>query len=809
MKKTKPIKNFVRKTRSIFSKMFFSFVVVPIIPILALLYLTYNAQKEGEQFAESNLISAAELIGANIDKWVEKNLFVSNLVSQFDEVVAMDAELQKPILEKVKENSSAITAVRIDAADGWAIARSDDKSLKNYSDRVYFQQVKSGMSVGQQVIFGKTQKKPLLCFTVPINNEGAFVGALNQCAALDDISNNVTDLKIGQTGFAFLVDGTNKLVAYGGNDKKLTGQLEDMSAHPAIQAGQVNQLFSYDEDGNKKIAYKASVGLDWTLVIQQDYEEAFAAPIAAQTNAMLAIVVTAIACFLIVYLMSRVISRPLDEARQENDNIMGAVNDGLFLIDREYVIGKQQSSNLSNILQKDKLSGSSFIRYLTDAVPLDVAELAKDYIDLLFTDRVKEELVQTRNPLKLVQTSVENRDGQLESKYLSLTFKRVLGEAGITNLLVTAKDVTQETLLKAELEKVKEEKNQQVNLLAEILYIPSNKMRKFLAEADVSLNKINDVLEQPGADPAIYRSKVNTIFEIIHKVKGDASAINFELFAGECHEFEELLVKMRQQSSELTGNEFLPVTLALEELFKNCHVIHVLLDKISSFGSGSFDVAAGSDLLSYDEPQKEADEWNQLQSLAERLADKYEKDVEVHFQGVKLELPSQYTEAFKDISTQLVRNSMVHGIEERYVRKEQAKIKEGQITISIRYSDLDGYVFTYKDDGQGVNYESIRSKAIENGIVSSEEAGQLSERDLLKIVFRHGFSVTSEASLDAGRGVGLPLVMDKVRSLKGKINAASKFGKGFILKITLPKQPVIIEESQVDEKSAELAQAEH
>lgn len=807
MKKMTSAKNVVRHTPSTFRKMFFSFVIVPVIPIIALLYLTYNDQKQGRDVAEGNLVVAAESIGASIDGWIEQNVGRSKLVSQFDAMVQMDPTGIKPILEKLEQDSEAIYAARVDGVDGWAIARSDNKSLKNYSERVYFREVVEGSPVGQQVLISKTFGKPVLCFSVAINDSDDIAGVLHQCAYLQYISDNVTDSKVGDTGFAFLVDKTDKLVAYGGGDKELNAQLEDMSQHPAIQSQDASGLLTYELDGVEKFAYKTSVGLGWTLVVEQDYKEAFADPVASRNNAILAIIITALACFFIIYFMSRAISKPLDEARQENDNILSSVNDGLFLIDENYIIGKQQSANLEDILQKDDLSGISFIRYLTDAVPLDVAELAKDYIDLLFTARVKEALVQTRNPLKLVQTSVENRDGQLESKYLSLTFKRVMDGTEITNLLVTAKDITQETLLKAELEKIKEEKNQQVSLLAEILYIPSSKMRKFLADTDVSLNKVNDVLERPGSDVATYTSKVNTIFEIIHKVKGDASAINFELFASECHDFEEVLSKMRQQTGSLTGNEFLQVTMALEELFKNCHVIHVLLDKISSFGSSATE-ADGPVLdsaLQHVESQLEVSEWQQLKVMAERLADKYEKDVEVHFQGFKLKLPDEYFDTIKDICTQLIRNSMVHGIEERYLRKEKAKIKEGQITISIKYTEEDGYVYMYKDDGQGVDFEAIRAKAVDNGVVSEEEVAELSEHDLLKMVFRHGFSVASEANLDAGRGVGLPLVIDRVKSLGGKVNAASTFGKGFVLMATLPKEPVTLD----DDETLTLAEATH
>ncbi|MFT6387520.1 MAG: HPt (histidine-containing phosphotransfer) domain-containing protein [Cellvibrionaceae bacterium] len=778
-----------RDAPNLFRKMFASFIIVPIIPIIALLLLAYTSQEEGKSLAEKNLTSASELIGSKINKWVEKNVFISNLASELDDIVSMDPERQKPILKKIKENSTAITAVRVDDAKGMAAARSDNKSLKNYSDRIYFKQVLSGAKVGQQVIIGKTQKKPLLCFTVPINEEGEFIGALNQCATLEDISNNVTNLKIGESGFAFLVDSSNQLIA-SGSDAGLSNMLQNMSKHPAIKSGGLSEFINYEDNGNK-IAYKTSVGLDWTLVIQQDYNEAFSAPITTRNNTIITIIVTTLASLLFVYLLSRGISKPLEAAKKETDNILSSVNDGLFLINSDYIIGTQQSNNLPEILQKDALAGTSFARYLSDAVPIDVAELAKDYIDLLFTDRIKEELIQTRNPLKLVKTSVENREGALESRYLSLTFKRVYDGEIISDLLVTAKDITSETLLKAELEKLKQEKNQQVNLLAEILHIPSPQIRKFLTETDISLNKINDVLEHSGSTSAEYKSKVKSIFQLIHKIKGDASALNFELFAKECHNFEDILGTMNQQTNDLTGNEFLPVTIALEELFKNCHIVNILLDKIGAFGTGvgseTIDINDISGAEEMSSKGKKLQEWRQLENMATRIAEKYGKEVEVHFQGFKHELPENYHEAFKDITTQLIRNSIVHGIEETETRESCSKTREGQITVTLKHTNRDGLTLIYKDDGKGVDYEKIRSKIIENKHFSIEKAGKLTNQELLQVAFKHGFSLASEANLDAGRGVGLSLVADKAKELNGKMKVASLLGKGFALKIVIPE----------------------
>ena len=121
----------------------------------------------------------------------------------------------KEMLLALKSASKTTLTVRVDNANGFALVRSDDKKLKDYSKRQYFRQVRDGNSVGQQVVMGKSHKKPVLCYSVPINNDDSFVGALSQCSTLDDISQKVTNLKIGKTGFAFLVDTDNQLIATG------------------------------------------------------------------------------------------------------------------------------------------------------------------------------------------------------------------------------------------------------------------------------------------------------------------------------------------------------------------------------------------------------------------------------------------------------------------------------------------------------------------------------------------------------------------------------------------------------------------
>lgn len=773
---------------SVFNKMFISFAIVPVVPIIALLYFMLNLQQEGEQLAERNLIASAESAQADIDDWVNRNVQVSNLVSTFEPFQTMDADQIKPFLKKIVDGSEGIYVSRVDSVDGWAVARSDEEALKNYSSRVYFKDVISGKSIGQQVVIGKTHGKPILCFSVPIKSLQITKGVLNQCGFLTEISKAVADLRVGTTGFAFLVDSENQLIATGNalEEQQLSSELKDMSDHP-FESIDADTLFNF-ELGGKKVAYKTQVGLGWTLIVQQDYEEAYSAPLAVRINAIFAIILTALVCLLLIYLMSRAIAKPIDEARQETTNILESVNDGLLLIDKDYTVGKQQSSSLKGILRKDNLAGSSFVRYLNDALPISVAEMAKDYIDLLFSPKIKESLVQTRNPLQSVQASLLDENYQMETRHLNMSFKRIYEDGEITNLLVTAKDITQETILKAELVKLKEEKNQQVNLLAEILYIPAEKLNQFISETNNSLNHINNVLEQSGSDTNTYKQKVRDIYKIIHKVKGDASSIKFDLFANKCHEFEEELDKLQHQGSKVSGEVFLPLTVALEDLFESCNMVQTMLDKMSLFTEQGTDGSQPSfEQVNIYDNSKGLHEWADLTGLVSRLAEKYGKYVEIHFQGFKLTIPGEYLTALKSIANQLVRNSLVHGIESPEEREHQSKIKEGQITLSLKHSDQDGYVFTYKDDGEGIDFEQLRQKIIARGLMSESAAERLSERDLVLYLFKDGFSSIDVANVDAGRGVGLSLVADKVLELKGKINAASIFGKGFILKVKLPE----------------------
>jgi two-component system chemotaxis sensor kinase CheA len=137
----------------------------------------------------------------------------------------------------------------------------------------------------------------------------------------------------------------------------------------------------------------------------------------------------------------------------------------------------------------------------------------------------------------------------------------------------------------------------------------------------------------------------------------------------------------------------------------------------------------------------------------------------------------------RDPIIHLVRNALDHGIEDKFERLSAGKDEVGRIRVSFLEKG-DQTVIEVGDDGKGIDFEVIRERALERGILKSSEKDASNAR-LLKILFSPSFSSLDHATDISGRGVGLDVVQDVVRSLNGEISVATQDNRGtkFILKI--------------------------
>ncbi len=162
------------------------------------------------------------------------------------------------------------------------------------------------------------------------------------------------------------------------------------------------------------------------------------------------------------------------------------------------------------------------------------------------------------------------------------------------------------------------------------------------------------------------------------------------------------------------------------------------------------------------------------------------KRVELLLEGSDTELDNNIIQQISDPLIHLVRNAVAHGIEREEDRYLCGKSDFG--TVTVRAYHRGNHIFIeVEDDGRGIDYEKVRRLAVEYGILYAERAAELTEPELLEILFQPGFSTSPHKTELAGRGVGLDVVRSNLAQLNGEIEVHSEKGRytRFTLKVPL------------------------
>ncbi|MBM3966516.1 MAG: histidine kinase, partial [Planctomycetes bacterium] len=183
--------------------------------------------------------------------------------------------------------------------------------------------------------------------------------------------------------------------------------------------------------------------------------------------------------------------------------------------------------------------------------------------------------------------------------------------------------------------------------------------------------------------------------------------------------------------------------------------------------------------------------WGKLPRLVRDLAETCGKRVRIEMQGKDTELDKTIIEAIKDPLTHLVRNTVDHGIERPEVRAESGKPEEGCLYLQA-YHEGGQVNIEISDDGAGLNLAKIRSKAIEKGLITLDQASKLSDHDTAQLIFLPGFSTADKVSNVSGRGVGMDVVKTNIEKIGGTIDLQSTEGLGTSIKIKIPLTLAII-----------------
>jgi len=183
--------------------------------------------------------------------------------------------------------------------------------------------------------------------------------------------------------------------------------------------------------------------------------------------------------------------------------------------------------------------------------------------------------------------------------------------------------------------------------------------------------------------------------------------------------------------------------------------------------------------------------WAKFPRTVRDVATSCGKQVRIEMFGQETELDKTIIEAIKDPLTHLVRNSVDHGIERPEARVAAGKRPEGCLTLRAYHQG--GQVnIEISDDGAGLDQEKIRRKAVERGLLIAEKAGQLSEHEILNLIFLPGFSTADKITNVSGRGVGMDVVKTNIEKIGGTVEVESEIGVGTTVKTKIPLTLAII-----------------
>ena len=462
--------------------------------------------------------------------------------------------------------------------------------------------------------------------------------------------------------------------------------------------------------------------------------------------------------------------RELERAQRETADILRTTQEGLFLLDLDFDIGHQHSRALVAILGIPDIGGRNFLELLRPVVSDKTLDTTQEYLDLLVKHDVKEKLVTSLNPLNRVDLAHSRAPGQSDVKSLEFNFNRVMEDGKVTHLLVTVNDITRRIKLERDLQATEERAKGQMSVLVEIMQIEPAALNPFLKSVAEGLQDMNRVLSAQDESQAGQKAKVNALFRHTHRIKGDAAGIGMSSLAELFHRVEDQLAGMRECPS-LTGENFLPVTVKIKELFEHVGQIESAVERIAQIRGAT----AVEGPRPQGEPAAERPPFlAQWTGFADKVAERRGNQVEVVYAGIDAEaLPEPVKAPIQSIINQFIRNAVTHGIEPPGVRQQLGKAPAGRLAICISRRDDGGIDLSFRDDGRGLSVDAIRQAAVASGRLTEEEAATWDERRIVGLIFEGGFSTAARTDEDAGRGAGLDAVKELVAGLGGQIRIRS------------------------------------
>jgi len=463
-----------------------------------------------------------------------------------------------------------------------------------------------------------------------------------------------------------------------------------------------------------------------------------------------------------------------DEIAAMRDNL----KIGLFFMNRDCIIQDNYSRYLEELLSEKELTGKMFVDLLASSVTSKERDAIKDYFEMVFDRIFDQATLDDINPLH--ELHYVSRTG--DKKIFQCEFVTVERGKGEDFILVVIYDITAKVELQQRLAEEESRRQEEMRSIFELIQVDPTVFSDFLGDAEYEFTRIDETLKN---DSFTAHEALVEVYQSVHAIKSNAVILGLNTFGDKVHALESQIKKMREQETEVAFDDMLHLTMELEKLSKEKDGFKTVIDRINSFKVGN----TGG---------KKQNEYVLIESLTKatnRAASDMGKKVKFVASEVNsLALEKGPRRVIKEVLMQLIRNSVVHGVELPDERVAKGKKETGTIQLSIK---TDGKIIQVKlvDDGRGLDFKKIGEKALGMNMIKKEDVNN--KGALLQAIFAPGFSTAETEGVHAGRGIGLNLVRDRVHAVKGTIKLQTEWGKGTAFIVFLP-----LENNEADNKAS-------
>jgi len=350
-------------------------------------------------------------------------------------------------------------------------------------------------------------------------------------------------------------------------------------------------------------------------------------------------------------------------------------------------------------------------------------------------------------------------------------------------------------------------------VLKEIMHVDAARLETFLSEARDKAGQLRAIIKLPAREPQAFREKLVLILELIRGINVRAERLPLPSVCERASRFEGALNGLRDKQT-LSGNDFLPLAVKLDDLLSHLAIQGEVVQRLSSWrtqNGATADAAMDATQRSATatgttirQPRMRSADGTatqkgpatqkvarlsdlspeSLEEMAQFLSDMYSKRVSLVVVGLE-DVPGHYRRTVEKILGQLIHNAIRHGVEMPADRVVQDKPEIGTIAVQFQRAGADGYQLSVQDDGRGLDHERIRAEAVRQGVLTPDVAKTIDPRKLAGLIFRPGFTTVGEGG---ARGIGMDVVRDLVTKAGGRVGIATKPGEYTRFRITLPHE---------------------